>query len=502
MATEHSGGARRNHLLWCILLMIGLFSALPFLLLHGAQLEISSPPIHHDVQSHYQKHKKNKNIKNKDDVMTSATNNGGSRSSEAEMPHGTPIRDDITSPFCQRWSSSDAANRTLQPFDAWYTHHPNWIITKETEDMFCVEPYCEEGSKSYPCPNDRRSNLVNDFWRYYNNQFKSSCDKVHYRSMWSSGWSADFLNAQEGLIDATNNFHAPLVLSAPWHYAAVKKDSTHRTCSQADLTCYFLPYHNCGSLDDICGYTPREFGITIDECTGTSVERITTFKILPDVEIWTERGFYAYQFLTRKQLWLRRAVFDFKRKFRKKHGPESDCSVIHVRRGDIIMHEQHARKYYPISDYIDLIPKEKLNDPNHKILLLTDDANAVKEAHEFYPNLSWKYIDRPRHSGSSGGWENQTPSLNPSLELIVLMATFELAQDCSTFVHGHSGLSDYIWTHMAANAGEKRVVRFRVDEQQQVFDKKNLHSEEELAKLLDEKRANMKQKKQHTPTTK
>ncbi len=482
MATERSSGARRNHLLWCILLMIGLFSVVPFVLLYG-QLEMSTPPIHHNgAQSH-------QNIKNTNDEVMTATNNGGRRSSEAALPHGTWIRDDISSPFCQRWSSSDAANRTLQPFDAWYTHHPNWIITNETEDMFCIEPYCEEGSNSYPCPNDRRSKLINDFWRYYNNQFLSSCDKVHYRSMWSSGWAADFLNVQEGLIDATNNFHAPLVMSAPWHYAAVKKDLTHRTCSQADLTCYFLPYHNCGSLDDICGFTPKDFGMP--QCNGTSVERITTSKILEEVEIWTERGFYAYQFMTRKQLWLRRAVFDFKRKFRKKYGPESDCSVIHVRRGDIIMHDKHARKYYPISDYVDLIPKEKLNDPHHKIFLLTDDANAVNEAHEFYPKLSWKYIDRPRHSGSSGGWENQTPSLNPSLELIVLMATFELAQDCSTFVHGHSGLSDYIWTHMAANsAGEKRAVRFRVDDQKQVFDEKNLHSEEELAKLLEEKRKN------------
>ena len=44
---------------------------------------------------------------------------------------------------------------------------------------------------------------------------------------------------------------------------------------------------------------------------------------------------------------------------------------------------------------------------------------------------------------------------------------------------------------MAANAGNnKRVIRLRVDEQKQVFDEKYLHSEEELAKFLDEKRAN------------
>ena len=36
-----------------------------------------------------------------------------------------------------------------------------------------------------------------------------------------------------------------------WHYAANKDDHSNKTCPQADLTCYFLPYHNCGSLDDI-----------------------------------------------------------------------------------------------------------------------------------------------------------------------------------------------------------------------------------------------------------
>ncbi|KAL7492085.1 hypothetical protein ACHAWT_001704 [Skeletonema menzelii] len=510
MAAERSGGAlmKSSNLLWCLLLMIGLLSILPFFLLHG-QPEIFPPPQFSadapSLKDRYINSKVAINATNaqfpadapslteryiNSKIAINATNAAAkSRSSSALLHPGTVIRDDISFPFCQAWSSSDATNRTLSPFDDWHARHPNWIVTNETEDMFCVEPYCEKGSNSYPCLNDRRSKLINDYWTYYNNQFKSSCDKVHYRSMWSSGWSADFLNAQEGLIDAANNFHAPLVMSAPWHYAAIKKDSSHRTCSNADLTCYFLPYHSCGNLDDVCGFTPREFGIPIDKCNGTHVKRITTSKMIEQVEIWTERGFNAYQFLTRKQLWLRRAVFDFKRTFRMKHGPESDCSVIHVRRADIIMHDKHARKYYPIADYVNLIPMEKLNDPNHTIFLLTDDANAVKEAHEFYPHLRWKYIDRPRHKGSSGGWENQTPSLNPALELIVLMAIFDLVQDCSSFVHGHSGLSDYIWTHMAANAGNKRVTRLRVDEQKQVFDEKYLHSEEELAKFLEEKRA-------------
>jgi hypothetical protein len=104
-------------------------------------------------------------------------------------------------------------------------------------------------------------------------------------------------------------------MSAPWHYAAIKKGSSRKTCKQADLTCYFLPYHSCGSLDNTCGFTPQEFGIKVEDCNETRVERIQTKKLLPEVEIWSEKGWHAYQFMTRKQLWLRRAVFDFKREF-------------------------------------------------------------------------------------------------------------------------------------------------------------------------------------------
>ena len=67
----------------------------------------------------------------------------------------------------------------------------------------------------------------------------------------------------------------------------------------------------------------------------------------------------------------------------------------------------------------------------------------------FFPNLQWAYLDRPRFKGSSGGWENQTPSRNPALETIFLLAEFELAMACSVFVHGKSGFSNFIYQHVS-----------------------------------------------------
>ena len=166
-------------------------------------------------------------------------------------------------------------------------------------------------------------------------------------------------------------------------------------------------------------------------------------------EITDDWGWSAYLFMTRKQLWLRRAVFDCKENFRQANSiaTGSECSVIHVRRSDVVLGDE--RKYYPVADYIKMIPEDRLNNANHYIIILTDDLNAIKEAHKFFPNLQWAYLDRPRFKGSSGGWENQTPSRNPALETIFLLAEFELAMACSVFVHGQSGFSNFIYQHVS-----------------------------------------------------
>lgn len=77
--------------------------------------------------------------------------------------------------------------------------------------------------------------------------------------------------------------------------------------------------------------------------------------------------------------------------------------MIHVRRGDVVLHGKFSRAYHKISEYLQTA--RHLMSPN--ILLLTDDANAVTEAlaHRKLPRadfpLTWYYIDRPRHHGVS-----------------------------------------------------------------------------------------------------
>jgi hypothetical protein len=100
-------------------------------------------------------------------------------------------------------------------------------------------------------------------------------------------------------------------------------------------------------------------------------------------------GWSAYLFMSRKQLWLHRAVFDCKENFRQANSiaTGSECSVIHVWRSGVVL--GGARKYFPVvADYIKMIPKDRLNNANHYIIILTDDLNAIKEARKFFPKFA------------------------------------------------------------------------------------------------------------------
>ena len=82
----------------------------------------------------------------------------------------SPFKED--SSFCHRWDPSAANNRSLQPFDLWLTHHPTWVVSNETDEQFCVEP----GNK-HDHPH------IHHQLQFYANQFHSSCERVHIRTM-------------------------------------------------------------------------------------------------------------------------------------------------------------------------------------------------------------------------------------------------------------------------------------------------------------------------------
>jgi hypothetical protein len=93
------------------------------------------------------------------------------------------------------------------------------------------------------------------------------------------------------------------------------------------------------------------------------------------------------------------------------------CTVIHVRRGDIVMHGKQSRKYHAISEYLNASAKTNIQiHPN--ILILTDDHNAIGEAKTLYPEYHWMSIERPRWKADEGGFERQLPSNDPIFEML------------------------------------------------------------------------------------
>jgi hypothetical protein len=97
-----------------------------------------------------------------------------------------------------------------------------------------------------------------------------------------------------------------------------------------------------------------------------------------------------------------------------------------------------------MEEYVDAMQ----DNSTRNILLLTDDQNAIGEAHAKYPDTNWIYFDRPRHKGAEGGFENQIPSKDPKLEVIILLAIFRTVKQCTELIHSTSGFSDLLRLEM------------------------------------------------------
>jgi len=224
-----------------------------------------------------------------------------------------------------------------------------------------------------------------------------------------------------------------------WHYAATKEKAV---CPTKDMFCYFLKISSCEP--DLESYIHKGF---VSE-TRSSV----TY----------EPGTWYLEYATRQQTWLRREVYDFSNKVNM----TTPCTVAHVRRSDVVLRSKRARQYREIDEYVNAMDNSTQN-----ILLLTDDHNAIGEAKAKFPDKNWMYIDRPRHRGAEGGWENQIPSGDPKLEVIVLLTIFRLVKQCNTLVHSKSGFADLLRREMGNDA-----TYVNLDEGKRVFNPDHVNS--------------------------
>ena len=361
-------------------------------------------------------------------------------------------RFDESKPTCFLWSTNS---------DLWWVNNPEWYVKSENDTHYCF---------SIMVKDSLRRNSYRDL---HNVQFGgydigintdsnydadgSFCKNVLSKRMWSSGWGADFANVVDGLIKAVDSKQPFQVTNKPWHYAAGKKEdgSTEPVCSLKTMECYFLPLSKCEARKNETFEDEPFFGHFHPH-----------FDKIPDR--------YYLQYATRPKLWFRRAVYEFTQKtietqnFRSSQASPS-CSVMHVRRGDVVLHGKFARRYFAIEEYVNALQNATMANPainsevTSTIFLITDDANAITEARAKYPNINWIVIDRPRFKGKEGGWENHIPSNDPMLETIVLMAIFRLAETCNVLVHSQSNLSNYI-AGIMKSMHRKSFVRINLDE--------------------------------------
>jgi len=317
--------------------------------------------------------------------------------------------------------------------DEWWTHHPDFRISLENETHYCFRPLPSE-----------KAQLTKTL---YDVQFQLNCSKTFTKTMWSSGWGADWSNVVDGLKFAHEN-RRPFSVYTPssgWHYAS--KDGVD-VCEKRDMSCYFLNLTNCPPIPSV------KYGRQSYLSGG-----------------W--KGFHLnrdfLEYATRPQTWLRKLVFDFVKPYEEQL--LSPCTVLHVRRGDVVLLDSKPRRYHAIAEYMN-----KHNNVSKYVLLLTDDENAVGEALHEFPNHSWVYINRTRYKGAEGGWENHIPSNDPKQEVVVLLSALKLARKCEKMVHSKSNLADLIYSEM--EAAQPGVTRINLDQGKglAVHNEENVHS--------------------------
>ena len=313
--------------------------------------------------------------------------------------------------FCLPWNVNS---------DEWWTHHVEWYVSEEHDDKYCYSLI-------------PRAMKRHAFRQIYNVQFQGDCSQVLTKRMWSSGWGADFGNIVDGMIRAMDTKRPFQIWNKKhWHYAA-KKDGSRPVCPGQSIACYFLPLGGCEP-------NPKKvFNDTF------------YYKLAPMYRVLDNRLFM--EFATRPQTWLRKAVYEFSKKIEL----SAPCTVMHVRRGDVVLHDDWSRRYHAIEEYVHAT--EKISNT---IFLLTDDDNAIKEAHEKFPDFHWVHIERQRFKGKEGGWENHIPSDDPKLEVIILMSIFAKVGTCKMLIHTRSSFADYI-AGVMMNARGRDFVRVNID---------------------------------------
>ncbi len=317
--------------------------------------------------------------------------------------------------FCLEW------DQQLINIDDWWTHHPEHLADEYNTTHQCFRKVVSQ----------EHLQLLK---RFYQNQFQSGCDNPYKRPLRSAGWGSDFNGLTEGLFRALELRKPMLVVPPPWFprgqgwLYAVLADGSGPTCRSQDTQCYFLPIINPACMANL--------SISDLDSTGMDNENYGVFHRNDSLFQW------SYHYATRGQSWLRREVAIFLETQGPHFPAEESCSVIHVRRGDVILEadEAYARGYHAVSEYLDLLPEER-RQVGSNIIIFTDDANAVDEARLLHKDFNWHWFNRTRNRGKRMEFGKHIVAATAKDDVVVILATFEVAKRCDAIVTGKGGLS-------------------------------------------------------------
>jgi hypothetical protein len=353
----------------------------------------------------------------------------GAGSSETSPLYWETIQDFATNvregAFCLPWSVNS---------DLWWTHHPEWNIFDESDSHYCFQQMQES----------RKKNFLRNVYRH---QFSNAnnCSNVFTAKMWSSGWGADVENLINSMRYAMLRGRPMEIHQAPWHYAAPDQTGKNNTipskaaCPLHTMYCYFLKLSSCDQKP------ADEYSREYDYRTNRPMP--------------TQHNKWLRDYVVRPQTWLRRKVYEFV----QNQTIVQPCTVMHVRRSDVVRHAFLSRKYHAISEYLNASSTGGGMGPTiyPNIFLLTDDHNAIGEATTLYPNKNWMFLNRPRWRADEGGWEHQIPSSDPAFEMRVLLSTFQLVKQCQSFVYSTSSFAE--WLKYEMQQANKSIAVYDLD---------------------------------------
>eukprot|EP00607_Mallomonas_marina_P003626 CAMPEP_0182440272 /NCGR_PEP_ID=MMETSP1167-20130531/86954_1 /TAXON_ID=2988 /ORGANISM="Mallomonas Sp, Strain CCMP3275" /LENGTH=624 /DNA_ID=CAMNT_0024634177 /DNA_START=836 /DNA_END=2711 /DNA_ORIENTATION=- len=217
-----------------------------------------------------------------------------------------------------------------------------------------------------------------------------------------------------------------------------------------DLTGYKFdfPLHAIGTFKSSSNISPKWYR----EAVGYGKDK-PRHAIGSLVDIPAEQVFYSYVFRpnyrVRQEIQKRVDAFNIQK---------DTCSIMHVRRGDSVMHRNQGRAYIPIHAYVKAARPLMDAMGVDTVLLFTDSQTAIEEAlrcerefPEVCRGIKWRYVDKQRWKGAEGGWENPFPSGNATVEFMNIQFEFSLAQKCSMAITGNSGYGQKLFHHMCCS---------------------------------------------------